>query len=268
MIGSAKLGQLELQPSRRIDMETKICSLILLACLWVAPAWAFDDEAFLQAVTSGAVAGAPTPLFSDNFDRGDSATVGGSWDAENDGSAKISILSNALSYSGNAASGAYVSENGSFSNQNSSTLKFKIKFSNVTGVHTTTASNIVAKIFTDSGGIAGWMTLSTDGSGNIASYACALKTNGGFEYGASQTITGLTTDTYLDAYIYHVSSATVGGASCKIGASTASSTAFSFANDTNPNGQFYIGATEQYWAGTTPYTMTIDDVAIYAGDQR
>lgn len=171
-------------------------------------------------------------------------------------------------YTGSAATGAFVQEDTSYTNKSETTAKFKIKFSVVNGVSGGAHSLFVYKIFNDSGTLAGYMELQADGSGNITSYRCNVQNNSGSSTTSSVTLTGIATDTYYDVYVYHKSDASSGGIACKIGSWSAAATSFTQINNNKPNGKISFGATETYWTGATPFTMTIDDFYLSDGDQR
>lgn len=231
-----------------------------------------DDGVDLASITNASVTNSSTQtgdvaLFSDDFNRSDSGTIGGSWDTETDSTNKLAISSNRLVYAGSNADDSYLRE-GTHSNLNESTIKFKIGFSNVTGVSTGVQSNFILKIFNDSGTLAGYVVLNTNSSGNIQSYQANVQNNTGSVSGNTVVISDMATLTMHDAYLYHVAGAGSGGVAFKIGEYAESTVAFTQTNDTKPMGGFWIGAVENYWSASTPYDMFIDDVELYEGDNR
>lgn len=208
-----------------------------------------------------------TVISQDLFNREDSGTVGGDWETEVDG-AKLAITGNALVYTGDSTTTALVRET-THADTAITTIKFPVKFSNITGVHTGTAGNTIVKVFNDAGTLAAYMTIKTNSSGNITSYQCSVLNNAGTVSSTSEiTMTGIVAATTYDAYLYLKSDASAGGVACKVGAWTEAATAYDKANNERGNGRYDFGATETYWAGTTPYTMTFDQVTLYSGDAR
>ena len=208
-----------------------------------------------------------TVISQDLFNRSDSGTVGGDWETEVD-TTKLAITGNALVYTGDSATTALVRET-THTDTAITTISFPVKFSNITGVHTGAAGNTIVKVFNDAGTLAAYMTLKTNASGNITSYQCAVLNNAGTVSSTSEiAMTGIAADTTYDAYLYLKADASAGGVACKVGAWAEAATAYDKVNDQRGNGRYDFGATETYWAGTTPYNMTFDQVILYSGDAR
>jgi len=70
-----------------------------------------ESEAWINPVIVGGAMEAPAYVFSDDFNRSNSATVGGPWDSETEeGTSTISILNNQMRITYNSTSGAWIEE--------------------------------------------------------------------------------------------------------------------------------------------------------------
>jgi len=93
-------------------MGTDMKKLILVLILALLPGLSFAGSQEIRSVVGMAkVQGATyTTVFSDDFNRADSGTVGGSWTSESDIEGKLGVVSNALHYADDSATASYIAK--------------------------------------------------------------------------------------------------------------------------------------------------------------
>jgi hypothetical protein len=222
----------------------------------------------LLGAGKGGVVSSASPDFSDDFNRADSGTVGGTiWASETDASSKLSIVSNQLSYSADTSgTTGYVTLNVSSAIV---TVKFKMAISAITGVASGVCTYSPCRIY-NAGAASPLAMLNINGNADIFNYGAV---RGNFAESASTvnfTSPSLGAGTQYDCYLLVVNSATVGGAACKIGTWAESSTGFN--DDTSALGNAAIirfgGVSNQFGSGANDPTITFDDFQVYYSDAR
>jgi len=243
-------------------MKKLILSILFILCLsFQASAWN------PMVVVSGG--GSTPPDCSEDFAAGDTGDVASAtdFDSETDGDSKLDIYSNELRfYADTPATYGSVNETGCLSNSTEFTIKFTIRFEDITSVGDGNDTLPVVQVRDSDSNVAVFQIL-TDESGNIFRYrACRGDVT---ECGPEVTMTGLAADTDYPAYFYYKEDATIGEVAGKIGSWDEDSTG----NDDNSadDGVSYVrfGCTENHGlgGGATDTYIYFDDFEIYSGDQ-
>lgn len=230
-----------------------------------------NEAEAISLIGSGIEGGTVSPDCSETFtiSGGDKDDVDGNsmFDLETDASSRLVIndTDDVLKYSAEDTTVGYVRETSCFSNAAEVTIKFKIRFDDITGVDDGTSYVKVAITETSGSSTLGQLRIIC-ASGNVAAFRVHDAVEG---WGDEVTMTGVAADTWYDAYLYTKDDASAGGSAAKIGAWTESTSGLATDTSAHDIDQFALGGFECGWGdGETDTHIDFDNVEVYTSDQR